>query len=297
MKHINKSLTAILGALSLIALASCGGGGSDSQSSSGTEANGSSIALPANVKDKGRLDIAVYVPYPPYTTVGTGGQPGGLEPDLMRAVAEKLGVDPVFHSMKFEAMIPSVVSGRNDVMIGVMADTAERREVVSFTDLYSSGFKVVTAAGNPKGVDAGDLCGMTVGETPVSVQYDIVVQLSEDCVAAGKPEIKILDLVNPADNLITLTNGRTDATLIDAIMAVDLVKTSDDYEALDEVIEGPDVYSGWLYQKDNDVLMNGVCEAISSLIDDGTWADIMAKYGATEVALTPIRINTEPADC
>ncbi|MFD9670132.1 transporter substrate-binding domain-containing protein [Rhodococcus sp. NPDC059968] len=297
MKHITKSVTAVVGALSLVALASCAGGGSDSQSSAGTDTNGSSIALPESVKDKGALDVAVYVPYPPYTTVGTDGEPGGLEPDLLRAVAKKLGVTPKFHSMKFEAMIPSVVSGRNDVMIGVMADTEKRREVVSFTDLYTAGFKVVTAAGNPASIDATNLCGVTIGEAPVSVQHDIVSQLSADCVAAGEPPIEILDLVNPADNLVTITNGRTDATLIDVIMAADLVKTNDDFEALDEVIEGPDVYTGWLYEKDNDVMINAVCEAVSALIEDGTWADIMGQYGADEVALTPIRINTEPADC
>ncbi|TQC45178.1 hypothetical protein EEB14_33105 [Rhodococcus sp. WS4] len=297
MKHITKSVTAVVGALSLVALASCAGGGSDSQSSAGTDTNGSSIALPESVEDKGALDVAVYVPYPPYTTVGTDGEPGGLEPDLLRAVAKKLGVTPKFHSMKFEAMIPSVVSGRNDVMIGVMADTEERREVVSFTDLYTAGFKVVTAAGNPASIDATNLCGATLGEAPVSVQHDIVSQLSEDCIAAGKPAIEILDLVNPADNLVTITNGRTDATLIDVIMAAELVKTNDDFEALDEVIEGPDVYTGWLYKKDNAVMINAVCEAVSALIEDGTWADIMGKYGAGEVALTPIRINTETADC
>lgn len=142
-----------------------------------------------------------------------------------------MGVTPKFHSMKFEAMIPSVVSGRNDVMIGVMADTEERREVVSFTDLYTAGFKVVTAAGNPASIDATNLCGATLGEAPVSVQHDIVSRLSEDCIAAGKPAIEILDLVNPADNLVTITNGRTDATLIDVIMAAELVKTNDDFEA------------------------------------------------------------------
>lgn len=292
MKHINlRSLTAAAAATSIVALTSCGSPASDTQ----TSADG--IELPASVEAKNSLDIAVYVPYPPYTTVGTGGEPGGLEPDLMRAVAEKLGVDPKFHSMKFEAMIPSVVSGRNDVMIGVMADTEERREVVSFTDLYTAGFKVVTAAGNPQSVDATNLCGATVGEAPVSVQHDIVTRLSKDCVAAGEPAIEILDLVNPADNLVTLTNGRTDATLIDAVMADDLAKTNDSYEVLDEFIEGPTIYSGWLYKKDNDVLMNAVCEAISSLIDDGTWQRIMEEYGAGDVALMPIRMNTEPADC
>lgn len=44
MKHITKSVTTVVGALSLVALASCAGGGSDSQSSAGADTNGSSIA-------------------------------------------------------------------------------------------------------------------------------------------------------------------------------------------------------------------------------------------------------------
>lgn len=297
MKNITKSLTAVFGAMSLIALTSCAGSGSGSTGSTGTGTGDSSIALPQSVIDKGAIDVAVYVPYPPYTTLGTDGQPGGLEPDLLRAVADKLGVTPNFHSMKFEAMIPSVVSGRNDVMIGVMADTEERRQVVSFTDIYTAGFKVVTAAGNPAGLDETNLCGATLGETPVSVQHGIVEQLSADCVAAGNPAIEILDLVNPADNLVTITNGRTDGTLIDAIMAADLVKTNTAFEALDEIIAGPPVYTGWLYEKNNDVMINAVCQAVSELKADGTWTSIMEQYGADGVALDPIRINTEPADC
>ncbi|WP_033188807.1 MULTISPECIES: transporter substrate-binding domain-containing protein [Nocardiaceae] len=297
MKHVNKSLTAVFGAVGLIALTACAGSGPGSSDSTGSDTSESSIALPASVEAKRALDVAVYVPYPPYTTIGADGQPGGLEPDLLRAVAGKLGVTANFHSMKFEAMIPSVVSGRNDVMIGVMADTEERRNVVSFTDLYTAGFKVVTAAGNPASVDATNLCGTTLGETPVSVQHDIVSQLSEDCVAAGNPPIEILDLVNPADNLVTITNGRTDGTLIDAIMAADLVKTNPDFAALDEIIEGPPIYTGWLYEKNNDVMINAVCQAVTELMDDGTWGEIMTQYGADQVALDPIRINTEPADC
>jgi ABC-type amino acid transport substrate-binding protein len=64
----------------------------------------------------------------------------GIDPDLSRDMASKLGVDVTFvrNAETFDGIVDEVLEGRADVAISLLSDTLERATRVSFTNSYVS---------------------------------------------------------------------------------------------------------------------------------------------------------------
>lgn len=72
----------------------------------------------------------------PFCFKDASGQVTGLDGELARRIAVKLGRPVEFYDMKFAALIPSLQSGKIDVIISMMSATDERKKSVSFTTPY-----------------------------------------------------------------------------------------------------------------------------------------------------------------
>ncbi len=263
------------------------------ESSEAPEGGGSEIALPANIEEKGAIDVGVYFNYPPYT-FEEDGELKGIEADLMRAVGEKLGVEVEFHDLAFEAMIPAVVNGRMDALIGPMGDTEERRKEVSFIDTLTAGFQAVVKKGNPSGFDIENPCGAKGGEVAASNNLEVMKLLSEECVKNGEAPISELSLPDAGNVFQAVISERTDFTLQVPALAQFMTETTPELELQGEPFPSPisDV-QGWIVGKDNTELIDAIYTAINELIEDGTWTDIMEEAGQLEVALLPPLVNGE----
>ncbi|WP_425840005.1 transporter substrate-binding domain-containing protein [Streptomyces fractus] len=260
-----------------------------------TPGDDSDIALPADIAKAGTFDVAAFYNYPPYTEV-KDGQLSGIEYDLINAVADELGVKARFHNLAFEAMIPSIVNKRNDVMIGALADTPDRRDEVSFVDVFSADLGVIVKAGNPKGVTA-ELCGHTSIDAAGNYQQHVVKKMSKECVADGKKPIKQIVISDPGAAFLGVVNGRADFTLQAPGVAVYTAKTNAGVDLLKErVTPRPKQVNGWIVAKNNTELQHAFGKAINNLIQDGTWQKLMAKYGLDKSALKQSLINGKPVE-
>lgn len=67
----------------------------------------------------------------------------GFDIDLAQAVCDKLGYKMEVKNLGFDALIPALQSGQIDLIAAGMDATPERREQVSFTDVYFKGGYVV----------------------------------------------------------------------------------------------------------------------------------------------------------
>ena len=98
---------------------------------------------PADVKrGNGTLVMATNANFPPYEMIENGGVVG-IDPDIMRAVCDKLGMELKIDDMKFEEIIPAVQSGKADVGVAGMTVDEERLESVDFTESYAKGKQVI----------------------------------------------------------------------------------------------------------------------------------------------------------
>ncbi|UJF16365.1 transporter substrate-binding domain-containing protein [Jeotgalibaca sp. MA1X17-3] len=146
-------LKGILGTMSILALAACGGetGTSDSSEGMGSANSESEVVLTddsklADIQEKGELVMATTADYPPYEwhLVKDGkDEIVGFEIDIAKAIAEEIGVELVIKDMDFDGLIPALTTGKVDIVLAGMNPTPKRAESVDFTDVYISQKDVV----------------------------------------------------------------------------------------------------------------------------------------------------------
>src|SRR5262245_45821267 len=97
------------------------------------------------IKQRGKLIVGVKNDYKPWGFVDLNGQIVGLEIDLARDVADRLGVGlelvPVVASSRLEFL----QQGRIDLIIATLTDTPQRRNVVGMIEphYYAGGVNIL----------------------------------------------------------------------------------------------------------------------------------------------------------
>ncbi len=97
------------------------------------------------IKSRGKLIVGTKADYKPYGYRDPSGEIIGIEPELAKDVADKLGVElelvPVVSSNRMQFL----EQGKIDLMIATMTDREDRRKVVQIVDpnYYSSGTNVL----------------------------------------------------------------------------------------------------------------------------------------------------------
>ncbi|WP_295316783.1 transporter substrate-binding domain-containing protein [Roseobacter sp.] len=97
------------------------------------------------IKERGTLIVGVKADYKPYGFLDPSGAVIGIEPDLARDVADKLGVDVEYVPVVSSNRMQFLEQGKIDLMIATMTDRPDRREVVLIPDpnYYSSGTNIL----------------------------------------------------------------------------------------------------------------------------------------------------------
>src|SRR6478752_8904353 len=159
----------------------------------GTALAAQAQALPDRIKTAGKIIIATQPNYAPivYKDPATNTMTG-FDYELGEAIAKTLGVKAEWQEIAFAQMLPSLQTGRVDMVMAGMSDLPARRETADFIDYMVSGaqFYTVTAlAGSIKTPE--DLCGKSVGASRSTNWPRQIGEWSEaNCVGKGKPAIK-----------------------------------------------------------------------------------------------------------
>ena len=100
-----------------------------------------------DVKAAGVLKVGVKADYKPYGYRDPSGAIVGIEPDLAKDVADKLGVKVEFVPVVSSNRMQFLEQGKIDLMIATMTDKPDRRKVVDIVDpnYYSSGTNVLSS--------------------------------------------------------------------------------------------------------------------------------------------------------
>lgn len=80
--------------------------------------------------------VGMDLSYPPFETIGPDGQPSGVSVDLARALGESLHRSVRIENIPFTGLIPSLLTGKIDLILSSMTDTPERRKTIAFSDPY-----------------------------------------------------------------------------------------------------------------------------------------------------------------
>lgn len=231
MKTRNTVQTAAAGLAVLLALSACGGtansdpaaGGSKTSNtadiSEGVQPDEAAVKLlPQSFKDKGELTVAMDLHYPPTTFLADDNvTPIGLNPDIARLVAKKLGLKLKFENTAFDTIVPGIDGGRYDFTVTTMSPTEERLKVLDMVTYLNSGVSVAVAHGNPLNLTNDTLCGKNIAVTKGSnAQLKHLPNVSKwTCEEKGKPAINGVTLPNVQEALTQLASKRVDGVFYD----------------------------------------------------------------------------------
>ena len=247
----------------------------------GGDDNGGGVSGVPELED-GVLNVGSDIAYAPFEFYEEGTTtPDGLDIDLAEAIAAQLGVEIEFLNIGFDGIIPSLDVEDFDVLISAMTITDERSEVIDFVPYITVGTGIVVPTGNPDGITGiADLCGKTVAVQVGTIQVDILEAQNDSC--DDDINIVIFD-TNPlaVEDLLT---GGSDANFSDfPVAAEDAAQSGGDLEVVDTQID-PEPY-GLGVRKSSTELKTALSEALQAIIDNGTYASILADWDLEAVAL------------
>ena len=122
------------------------------------------------VMAKKSITIAIPTDFPPYGFVGTDMAPQGLDVDMARLIAAKLGVAVELVPVTSANRIPYLQTHKADLVISTLGKNPEREKVIDFTAAYSPFFQAVFAAKSVAIKSPADLAGKSIGVTRGAIE-------------------------------------------------------------------------------------------------------------------------------
>ena len=244
---------------------------------SSSEAAGEESAQPADTGDGDNTLVmatnAFFEPYEYYE----GDDIVGIDAEVGKAIADKLGMDFESSDVDFDAIIPNVQSGKASMGMAGMTVTEDRQKNVNFTRSYATAVQVVIV---PEGSDIAtidDMAGKKIGvQQGTTGDIYCSAPVEED----GFGEENVTRYNKGTDAVMALLSGKVDCVVIDNEPAKAFVAANEGLKILDTAY-AEEEYAICI-AKDNEELLEKVDTALGELIDDGTVQSIVDKYITAE---------------
>ncbi len=228
------------------------------------------------VLDAGQLVVVGSGGYPPFNFYGEDDPdtPIGFDVDTGKAIADRLGVELVYETSDWDGLPDGLRAGRYDAILGSMADTEARREIVSFTiPYYYSGAQLIVRADSgltgPEDVEGLDI-GVITGETYV-----------DDALDLGANDVHYAE-VNTI--LLEVLGGRIDGMITDRLVAIrgmEEIAGGEELMLAGELIRTENVAVAFR-QEDNE-LREKISEILEELHADGTMTEISMLWHGVDI--------------
>ena len=239
---------------------------------------------------KGTLTVAADASYAPNEFIGPDGKTViGMNADLAKALAEKLGLKARVVNATFDGILPGLTSGKYDLGMSSFTDTKEREETVDFVTYFSAGTSFFVKSDGPAVEALDDLCGEKVAVEKGTTQADDAEAQKKKCTSAGKKTVTVLVYPDQNGANLALSSGRADVGMADSPVAAYQVKQSDGAFKLSGDSYGTAPY-GIAIPKDND-MAEPLLGAVKAVMADGTYEKILAKWGVASGAIDDPVIN------
>jgi len=246
--------------------------------------------VPQDVRDRGYIVGAASLAVPPLLYADDDANtPKGAVAEISAAYAARLGLELRIEKVTGGGAIPGVVAGRYDIVASA-GDFKSRRDVLDFVDLVKGGTALLVKAGNPTGVQGfEDLCGRKLALAKGSIQEGEAADLSDKCVAGGKAAIELMPFPDSSAGILAMQAGRADVFWDDLAPASWRLKQSSEFAIAGKPQDLAPYGVG--IPKEKTQLRDAIQASLQSLIDDGTYGQILAKWGMEAIAEPEALIN------
>ncbi len=206
--------------------------------------------------------------YPPYNYLDDSGEVAGFERELGDELCARAELTCEWVVNDWDSIIPNLVSGNYDTIMAGMSITAERDEVIDFTQNYTQ----------------PDPSAYVAGSADVDVAGGVVAAQTNTIQAAYVTENNgtLVEFATPEETIAAVRSGEADAVLADkAYLDPIVAESGGELVEIGTVLIGGGVGMG-LRESDTE-LKAKFDAAIQSMKDDGSLNELIAKHEVGEL--------------
>ncbi|MDD6424393.1 MAG: transporter substrate-binding domain-containing protein [Subdoligranulum variabile] len=276
MKNVLKKAGAAVLALTLTAaLAGCGSSASSAATSTDTAASTAETSGEnelEKVKAAGKLVVGVEGTYPPFTYHDDNGELTGLDIELGKALADKLGVEVEFQEAAWDSLLIGIDTERFDTVINSVSITDERAEKYDFSDpYYYEARRVVVRADDDSIHGPEDLNGKKIATNTTNAFIPWYEEQGVEVVGVDTSGEAIDLLLSGRVDFVGINVPVLNAYLQEHPDAADKVKEAFVIPNSEDVIAIP-------VRKGEPEFLDAINAALAELREEGTLKEISEKY-------------------
>lgn len=223
-----------------------------------------------------------FAPYEYYDVNENGDEVAmGIDIEIVEMICAEMGYKTEVKDMDFGAVVSGVAEGKYDIGVGAITITPERKQSVNFTDAYEVTVQQVVYKEGGAIVDVASL--NAAEDFEIGVQQDTTGDFyaTDTFEAAGKAEVKRYK--TGIEAIMDLNNGKIDCVIIDNGPALAYASM---YEGLALFASECDSEEyGFCFNKEDVELFEQFNAILKTKLEDGTVAEIIAKYNAKMIEI------------
>ena len=244
----------------------------------------------------GQLTVCSDLQRAPQAFLDAAGDPTGSDVDLANEIANRLGIKLAIQNTLSKAVLAALTGRKCDIVMSGQRITPLLLTQVNTIPYFHAGQAFIVARGNVTAIaTVYDLCGKTVGVRKGTIEadhlngagtYNSAMGLNARCQAARKTAIAVRTYTKDSDAILAIEAGKLTAYFTDSPAAGLAVMAQPDQI---EVVSGlllEDATQAISVTKGRTDLDAAVWNALQSMIDDGTYLQILKKYGVDSGAIT-----------
>ncbi len=234
------------------------------------------IALSGCQKKSDKLVVAMELAYPPFETKDASGNPTGVSVDLAEAIGESLGKEVEIVNTAWDGLIPSIKTGKADMVISSMTIRDDRKEEVDFSDPYSCSLLAILANKNSDIKSIEDL------NQPGK---KIAVKTGSTGFLYAQENLKNAEIIALADESACVTEasqGKADGFLYDQLTIYRNNKANPDTTTAIFIPFQNTEYWGIAVKKGNTELLTKINEFLVKYQNEGGFDKLTEKYLSEE---------------
>lgn len=249
--------------------AAAGGPGADKYTTPGVRPLDSVDVDALGLGRPGVLTVGTLSDAPPSICINSAGQFTGFDNELLRAIADKLGLRVDFVGTEFSGLLAQTASRRFDVASSSITTTEARRQTVNFTNGYDFGYFSLVVPSGSSITGFGQLGpGQRIGVVQGTVQEEYVINT-----------LKLEPVKYPDYNTVyaSLKTRQIDAWVAPSQQASGTVQAGDPAQIVENTFS-LDNFVAYAVARDNQPLVDALNSGLDAVIADGTWSRLYSDW-------------------
>lgn len=245
------------------------------------------------ILEKGEiLKIGTSATREPFCFIDSSKQVTGHDGELAKRIGVKLGRPIEFVDMKFSALIPSLKSGKVDLIISGMTATEERKKSVDFSTSYFQNSQVlivkkensdeqITNENSTKFKSIDDIKDKRIGVLLGSVHDTYALK--------NYPKAAVLQYKSPSELLLAVKSSKVDAAIYTHESLLEIFRIDRELKLLGDTLFTVPIGMG--FNKQNGALRGKFNVFLKKIKSDGTFADMVNRWVTKGESKMPIIKN------